>query len=33
MVNALLNMENAYNHTEGALTALRRLHGLPLSDE
>jgi hypothetical protein len=31
--DALLFMENAYNHAEGALVALRREHGLPLSDE
>jgi hypothetical protein len=33
MSEALIFMENAYNHTEGALVALRRLHGYPLSDE
>lgn len=33
MAEALFYMENAYNHTESALVALRRDHGLPLSDE
>lgn len=32
MADALLYMENAYNHTEGALVALRKAHGLPLID-
>lgn len=30
---ALLCMENAYNHVEGALIALRNEHGIPLIDE
>jgi hypothetical protein len=33
MSEALMFMENAYNHTEGALVALRREHGLQLSEE